>query len=187
MYHRWVPYRILMDRGGLSQEGIMLIKATDRIDNQSPMPRRPRVLAVASRGGHWVQLLRLRPAFADCDVTYVTTVRSYQAAVEDGDFRVVAEATAATKFRLLVLAMQILWLMISIRPQVVISTGAAPGCLAIRLGKLFRCRTLWIDSIANAHTLSLSGKLVRAHADVVLSQWEHVAQSDRVQFYGAVL
>jgi UDP-N-acetylglucosamine:LPS N-acetylglucosamine transferase len=160
---------------------------TDRYDNPPGTRRRPRVMAVASRGGHWVQLLRLRPALADCDVTYVTTVRSYQAGVGDASFRVVTEATAATRFRLFVLAAQMIWLMISIRPQVVISTGAAPGCLAIRLGKLFGCRTLWIDSIANANTLSLSGKLVRAHADVVLSQWEHVAQSDRVQFYGAVL
>lgn len=165
----------------------MAINRTDQTTSDSRMPKRPRVLAVASKGGHWVQLLRLRPAFADCNVTYVTTARSYQANVGDADFRIVTEATAATKFRLLVLAAQLIWLLVTIRPQVVISTGAAPGCLAIRLGKLLGCRTLWIDSIANAHTLSLSGKLVRAHADVVLSQWEHVAQADRVQFHGAVL
>ena len=160
---------------------------TDWTIEQPAMPRRPRVMAVASRGGHWVQLLRLRPALAECEVTFVTTVRSYQAGVGDASFRVVTEATAATKFRLFVLAAQLLWLMITIRPQVVISTGAAPGCLAVRLGKLFGCRTLWIDSIANAQTLSLSGKLVREHADVVLSQWEHVAEVDDVQFFGAVL
>lgn len=165
----------------------MARKMTDRSESNSQALNSPRVMAVASRGGHWVQLLRLRPAIADCDVTYVTTVRSYQAGVGDADFRVVMEATAATKLRLLILTAQLFWLMVTIRPQVVISTGAAPGCLAIRLGKLLGCRTLWIDSIANAHTLSLSGKLVRAHADVVLSQWEHVAQSDQVQFYGAVL
>ena len=34
--------------------------------------RRKRVLAVASAGGHWVQLMRLRPAFGEDDVTYVT-------------------------------------------------------------------------------------------------------------------
>jgi len=151
------------------------------------MPQRPRVMAIASGGGHWVQLLRLRPAIADCDVTYVTTVPSYQAAVGNASFRVVTDATAATKLRLLVLASQLIWLMICIRPDVVISTGAAPGCLAIRLGKLFGCRTLWIDSIANANTLSRSGRLVLGHADVVLSQWEHVAQSDCVQFHGGVL
>ncbi len=29
-----------------------------------------RVLAIASGGGHWVQLLRLQPAFAGLDVAY---------------------------------------------------------------------------------------------------------------------
>lgn len=159
---------------------------TDRKTKQAEMPR-PRVMAVASRGGHWVQLLRLRPALAECDVTFVTTVGSYRAGVGDASFRVVTEATAANKFRLFILALQLLWLLITIRPEVVMSTGAAPGCLAVRLGKLFGCRTLWIDSIANAQTLSLSGKLVREHADVVLSQWEHVAKVDRVEFFGAVL
>jgi hypothetical protein len=76
----------------------------DRQNVATTIPARPRVLAVASRGGHWVQLLRLRPAFSDCNVTYVTTVRSYQAAAGDAGFRVVMEATAATKFRLLILA-----------------------------------------------------------------------------------
>lgn len=159
---------------------------TDRRTKPVGMPR-PRVMAVASRGGHWVQLLRLRPALAECDVTFVTTVPSYRAGVGDASFRVVTEATAASKFRLFVLAVQLLWLLVTIRPDVVVSTGAAPGCLAVRLGKLFGCRSLWIDSIANAQTLSLSGKLVREHADVVLSQWEHVAKVDRVDFFGAVL
>ena len=37
------------------------------------MTRKPRIMAVASAGGHWVQLMRLRPAWQDMDVTYVTT------------------------------------------------------------------------------------------------------------------
>ena len=34
--------------------------------------RRPKLLAVSSGGGHWVQLLRIAPAFENCDVTFVT-------------------------------------------------------------------------------------------------------------------
>lgn len=33
----------------------------------------PVILAVASGGGHWIQLLRLAPAFAGADVHYATT------------------------------------------------------------------------------------------------------------------
>ena len=41
------------------------------------MTGRRRVLAVASGGGHWVQLLRLRPAFEGCDVTYACVRPAY--------------------------------------------------------------------------------------------------------------
>ena len=37
----------------------------------------PRVLAVSSGGGHWVQLLRLRPAFAGLVVAYVCVRPEY--------------------------------------------------------------------------------------------------------------
>ena len=33
---------------------------------------RPKVLAVSSGGGHWIQLMRIKHAFEDCSVTFVT-------------------------------------------------------------------------------------------------------------------
>lgn len=41
-----------------------------------------RVLAVASSGGHWVQLMRLRPAWEGCDIAYLTTDASYLAPLQ---------------------------------------------------------------------------------------------------------
>ncbi len=118
---------------------------------------RKRVLAVASGGGHWVQLMRIRPAFADADVTYVTVRNTYKTDVPGERFRVVPDATRWNKFKLLFMAGKILWLVLQTRPHAVISTGAAPGYFAIRFGRLIGARTCWIDSIANAEELSLSG------------------------------
>jgi hypothetical protein len=42
---------------------------------------RPKLLAVSSGRGHWVQLLRIKPAFEDCEVTFVTVHDSYRAQV----------------------------------------------------------------------------------------------------------
>jgi len=36
-----------------------------------------KVLAISSGGGHWVQLLRLRPAFEGCAVTYACVRPAY--------------------------------------------------------------------------------------------------------------
>ena len=151
------------------------------------MSRRPRLLAVASGGGHWVQLLRLRPAFEDARVTYVTVRRSYASDVPGEDLRVVPDATRWNKFKLLLMAAKILWIVLAVRPDVVISTGAAPGHFAIRFGRLVGARTCWIDSIANAEELSLSGRKIRRHATKVLSQWADVAEAEGVEHAGSVL
>ena len=45
-------------------------------------PRRPtRILAVSSGGGHWVQMLRLRPAFAGAEVHFASVAPSSAAMV----------------------------------------------------------------------------------------------------------
>jgi hypothetical protein len=85
------------------------------------------------------------------------------------------------------MALTLLWIMIVERPDVVISTGAAPGYFALRFGKLLGARTIWVDSIANVDELSLAGSKVGRFADLWLTQWPHLAQPAGPQYFGAVL
>ncbi|MGC1383777.1 MAG: hypothetical protein WA823_08365, partial [Candidatus Acidiferrales bacterium] len=113
-----------------------------------------KVLAVASGGGHWIQLLRLRPAFSEADVVFVGVSPSYRSQVSRYKFYSVKDATRWEKTALVQTAVQLLWIILRERPDVVVSTGAAPGYLAIRIGKLLRAKTIWLDSIANVDCLS---------------------------------
>jgi hypothetical protein len=146
-----------------------------------------RVLAISSGGGHWVQLLRLRPAFEGCRVLYVTVNAAYAHDVAGQEFRVIPDATRWSKLRLLWMSVLLAWIMVRFWPDVVVSTGAAPGYVAMRLAKIMRARALWVDSIANIDRLSLSGEMVRGHADLVLTQWPHLARDGGPQFEGSVL
>jgi len=146
-----------------------------------------KVLAISSGGGHWVQLLRLAPALEGCSVTYATVDQRYKEQIPGGEFRVIKDATRWNKVALIIMACQVAWLLIKERPQVIISTGAAPGYVAIRLGKLLGSRTVWIDSMANVETLSMSGERVGKYADLWLTQWQHLARPDGPQFMGSVL
>lgn len=152
------------------------------------MPRRrQRVLAVASGGGHWVQLLRLRPALADHDLAFVTVNAAYRQQVEGHRVHIVADATRWNKLKLIRMSLQIAWILLKERPNVIISTGAAPGYVALRLGKLLGARTAWIDSIANVEHLSLSGQRIGRHADLWLTQWPHLVRSNGPDYKGSVL
>lgn len=149
--------------------------------------RQTRVLAVSSGGGHWVQMMRLRSAFAGADVHYATVDASAASAVAPAPLHVYADANKDTKFGLIKAALQLAVIVVKLRPDVVVSTGAAGGFLAIAIARLFGARTMFIDSIANAGGLSLSARLAQKVAHRVLTQWPDVARRSGSEFCGAVL
>lgn len=150
------------------------------------MNKRP-VLAVSSGGGHWVQLIRLRLAFDGHEVVFVTVNEAYRSDVAPARFYSIHDATRWNKFGLLKMALQLTWILLRERPRVVISTGAAPGYFALRIGKWLGARTVWLDSIANVEKLSLSGQHVRKYADLWLTQWPHLARPEGPHFIGGIL
>ena len=151
-------------------------------------PRPPKVLAVSSGGGHWAELMRLQPAWEGADLTFVATDMGYRPDIPDtAGFCVLPDANKTRKVHLVWLALRAFWLVLRQRPDVVVSTGAAPGYFAIRFGKMLGARTIWIDSIANAEDMSLSGKLAEPYSDLWLTQWAHLARDTRPGFVGAVL
>ncbi|MEM7142387.1 MAG: oligosaccharide biosynthesis protein Alg14 [Actinomycetota bacterium] len=150
-------------------------------------PPSRRVLAVASGGGHWVQLLRTRPAFDGHDLTFVTVREDYRSDVgDDARFRVVVDATEWQRLLLIKLFLQVCWIVVRTRPHAVVTTGAAPGLMAILAGRLIGARTMWIDSIANVEQISKSGRIARRLASHTLTQWPDLA-GDGVDYAGSVL
>ncbi len=148
---------------------------------------RKKVLAVSSGGGHWVQLKRCLPAL-EGERLWVATVEPGAASSIDCErFFVVKDASRWSKIALLRCALGMAWLLVRTRPDVVISTGAAPGLLALIFGKLVGARTIWIDSIANAGELSLSGRKAGRFADLWLTQWPHLQTADGPEYRGSVL
>lgn len=151
------------------------------------MHKSKKILAVASGGGHLIQLLRLRPALEGHRQYFMTTTNGYQDTYSDSKWFIVRDASRWDKFGLLIMLFQILMIFIQIRPDVVITTGAAPGVFAVRVGKLFGAKTLWLDSIANAEEVSMSGQLAGPHADLWLTQWPELEKDEGPLFRGRVL
>ena len=152
------------------------------------MPRlKPKVVALSSGGGHWVQLLRLRPAFENTNLIFATVHEGYRADVPGCEFRIIHDGNRSQKIALLRSAASILFLLFVERPDVVISTGAAPGYFAVRFGKLLRMKTIWVDSIANAEELSMSGQKAGICTDLWLTQWPNLAKEGGPTYLGNVL
>lgn len=153
-----------------------------------PQAERPRVLAIASGGGHWVQLRRLMPAFEGRDIAYVSVSPKYAEAVPGKRFYAVRDAHRLSKMSFLILIWQLLVILARERPDVVVTTGSAPGYICLALAKTFmRSKTMWIDSIANCEEMSSSGLRARRFADAWLTQWPHLSRAGGPDYWGAVL
>jgi UDP-N-acetylglucosamine:LPS N-acetylglucosamine transferase len=146
-----------------------------------------RVLFVSSSGGHWIQLRRLESALGDYEKYFISTDKDLDSIVHNGTYFYVPDASRWNKGMLLLQALRILYLIIRIRPDAVVSTGAAPGFFAIVLGKFLGAKTIWVDSIANVDEMSLSGKKVRRYADLWLTQWKHLESDVGPKCFGKVI
>lgn len=148
---------------------------------------RKRILAIASGGGHWVQLLRLRPAFEHHELVFATVNAAYREQVPEHRFHLITDATRWNKLKLVKMSFEVLWVLLRERPDVIVSTGAAPGYVALRLGRMLGAKTCWIDSIANVEKLSMSGERIGKHVHLWLTQWAHLARPEGPRYVGAVL
>lgn len=146
-----------------------------------------RVLAIASGGGHWVQLLRLRPAWEGCEVAYATVHADSAAQVPGARFFSFRDASRKNPASFGIVALQLFAAVARVRPHVVVTTGSAPALLAIVFGRLFGARTLWVDSIANSERMSSSGLRARRLAHQCLTQWPELAATPRPLYWGSVL
>lgn len=149
--------------------------------------RLTRVLAVSSSGGHWEQLMLLRDSFQGCEVQYAATMEGLGERSGVGATRIVPDFNANKPMRVLTGLMAVAKVVREAKPNVVISTGAAPGLIALLVGKMIGARTIWIDSVANSERLSLSGRMAGRIADLWVTQWEHLANRNGPVYYGAVL
>lgn len=151
------------------------------------MRQRECILMVASHGGHWVQMRRLAPAFEGLSIHYVSTTAGVAAEIYPAPLSTVKDANLNEKLALLHLAWDVFWVVARTKPRLVISTGAAPGFFALMFGKLFGAKTIWVDSLANAENMSVSGAKAKWFADLWLTQWPHLVSENGPMYKGAVL
>lgn len=151
------------------------------------MNNRKKIFAVASIGGHWIQLLRIaKPLEEKYDIVYLSSHPKCASMVEGHKFYVMDDFNRKNVWKLIPAFVKILKLVKKEKPKAVITTGAAPGLVCLLAGKLFGCKTIWIDSIANVEHLSASGRIARHVAARIYTQWPDLANK-QILYAGNIL
>lgn len=137
--------------------------------------KKKKICFVASSGGHYEQLMMLKPLMEKYDCFIVTEKTAYYAAMEGRKTYYLYQVNR--KERLFPIWMAIntlrsLRIILKERPGVVISTGVLatiPMCLLIKAtgGKL-----IYIESFAKVISATETGKLMYKFADQFYVQWK---------------
>lgn len=151
------------------------------------MINKVKLLAAASIGGHWVQLLRIvNPNNVDLEITYLSTHPKCATMVEGRKFYTISDFNRWNFYKMFPEFFRVLNIIRKESPNVVISTGAAPGLIVLLAARLLGKKTIWIDSIANVQHLSLSGRIASKFVSQTYTQWESL-KSEKIRYAGNVL
>ena len=141
---------------------------------------------IASTGGHLDELLQLSPCFKKYDYSIVTEkTKSNMGLKKKHGKRVhyIIPGTYTTlgakivyPFKLFFNCWISLFLMLKLRPDVVVTTGShnvGPMCC---LAKIFRKKVIFIETFANRTSPTKAGRIIYKFADVFIVQWEEMLE-----------
>lgn len=148
-----------------------------------------KICLIASAGGHLSQLLRLDGSWKGYDTFCITTSDIVGKKLQKyGQTYAVGECNREYPLRVIRVFVRCVRIIFHERPDVVISTGAAVGCIACVLGRLSGAKVVWVDSITNVEKMSLSGRIVRHISHLCLVQWPELTEKYKgVEYAGSVI
>ena len=150
------------------------------------MRKKLKVFAVASIGGHWVQLLRIAKALEkEFDVVYMSTHEKCATMVEGRVYYSMNDFSRWDFYKMFPELLHSIYIICKEKPSIVITTGAATGLVCLFAAKICGIRTVWIDSIANVEHISFSGRIASKFASRIYTQWPSLA-GNKVIFAGNI-
>ena len=140
-----------------------------------------KILFISSTGGHFAELMQLKPLMEKCDYHIVTEKTETNKNLKEKYKNKIDFLVYGTKrekmiypFILLVNSIISLFIYIKVRPQVIITTGthtAGPMCC---IAKILGSKVIYIETFANRTTKTEAGKILYYVADTFVVQWEEM-------------
>jgi UDP-N-acetylglucosamine:LPS N-acetylglucosamine transferase len=138
-----------------------------------------KICFAASSGGHYEQLLMLRPLMEKYDSFVITEETLYKTKIKGEKMYYVKQVNRKEKtfiLRMLVNTIRSLKIYLKEKPDVVICTGVLamiPICL---ISKLAGKKLIYIESFAKVTSATQSGKLLYKFADQFYVQWSQMLE-----------
>lgn len=141
--------------------------------------RKLKVCFAASTGGHYEQLMMLKPLMKKYGSFILTERTEYEIGNNEEKVYYVPQINRKEKlfvFKFLWCILISFWIFLKERPDAVICTGVLatiPMCL---LAKLLKKKLIYIESFAKITSPTLTGKMLYKYADQFYVQWESMKE-----------
>lgn len=150
-----------------------------------------KVLFISSTGGHLTEMMMLRDLFQKYDYHIITEKTKSNSSMKKTYQNKIDYLVYGTKdhpisypFKLLFNCFKSLYLYIKIRPDFIVTTGAHTAGPMCCLGKIFGSRIIYIETFANMHTKTITGRLIYKFADLFIVQWKSMLKLYPKATYG---
>ena len=146
------------------------------------------VLLVCSAGGHLLELLALKDAWAGRSRAWVTLDKSdARSLLADEDVHY-AHGPTHRNPKNLVRNVFVAWRLVRrLRPKVLLTTGAAVAVPFAWIARAHGVRVVYVESLTRIDDLSLSGRLIRPATHRFYVQWPELAQELGARYAGSIL
>lgn len=141
---------------------------------------RLKICFAASTGGHFEQIMMLKPLMKKYDSFILTEKTSYKVEKKE-DIKVyqinqVNRKEVLFPLRMIINTIKSLGIFIKEKPDIIITTGVLamiPMCL---IAKFFKKKLIYIESFAKISSPTLTGKFLYKYADQFYVQWEKMLE-----------
>ena len=150
-----------------------------------------KVLFISSTGGHLSEMMMLNELFQKYDYHIITEKTKSTKSMKEKYGKKINYLVYGTKdhmlvypFKLLFNCFKSLYYYLKIRPEFIVTTGAHTAGPMCCLGKIFGSKIIYIETFANIHTKTITGRLVYKFADFFVVQWESMLELYPSATYG---
>lgn len=162
------------------------------LDNQNEVPKK--VIAIASQGGHIFELMQVAASFEAHDYLVITDEAETTTGLKNKYNHRIKYLKYETRKNLIrylfVFSFNIiksLAIYLLFMPDYILSTGTHTAVPMCYIGKIFGSRIIYIESMANINSKSLSGTLVYPIADLFIVQWQDMLHLYKKAVYGGLI
>lgn len=139
-----------------------------------------KICFAASTGGHFEQLMMLKPLIEKYDSFIITEKTSYSVNKKDERktyyMNQVNRKEITFIFNMIINTFKSLWIFIKERPDYMITTGVLATIPMALIVKLFGKKLIYLESFAKITSPTMTGKLLYKYADRFYVQWEKMLE-----------